>query len=343
MENSLFSQLFHNAYGLEDFATEILAGVLRSDQALLDDFVNKVLGINGCNFRVETQRTYQDLTVDMVFSNKDTLCFLENTVQPIVAEQQALLEKCQTVLLAKHPNAYLRYCSKYYDMQPIKGIDFAPFRWADVCAFLESYSKNSLVRAFIDFLEENNMRGITELSTDDFVAISTLSDTLEKMDECLDSIAAEFTMLFGYPSRGAPKETLERLKLLVELNSYRMMKQDILLGGGGWSEITACFDYEKLTGTSTSLAVWYWCDAVHHQYALLKELFKQNKRIFLNNPGFIFEERPMGIRIIMQKPLTAFDDESNKLEAIHDWFIETLMIFRKFAEKTPELNWNIPQ
>ena len=63
MENPLFSQLFHNTYGLEDFITEILAGVLRSDPALLDSFVNKVLGIKGRDFIVETQRIYGDLTV----------------------------------------------------------------------------------------------------------------------------------------------------------------------------------------------------------------------------------------------------------------------------------------
>ncbi|MEN8217940.1 MAG: hypothetical protein ABFS56_16540 [Pseudomonadota bacterium] len=346
MENPLFTKLFHNSYRLEDFTTEILAGVLRSNQALLDGFVNKVLAIKGRNFSVETQRTYQDLTVDMVFSNNKTLCFMENTVQAVVTEQREQLEKCEAILLdqqPEHPNVYLRYCSKYYDTQQIKSIDFAQCRWADVCAFLESYSENPLVTAFLEFIEENNMKGITELTTDDLTAISTLNDTLRKMDECLDSVAAEFTMLFGYPGMGAPKNTLERLKLLVEFNSYRMMKQDLLLGGGGWSEITLCFDYEKLTGTSTNLAVWYWCDRAHKQYGLLKALFRQNKQIFASHPGFLFEERPMGMRILLQKPLTAFNEDSNQLQAIHDWFVETLKVFRKFADKTSKLNWNIPK
>ncbi|OAD18817.1 hypothetical protein THIOM_005577 [Candidatus Thiomargarita nelsonii] len=346
MENSLFSQLFHNAYGLEDFTTEILAGVLRSNQALLDGFVNKVLGIKGRHFSVKTQRTYRDLNVDMVFSNNKTLCFLENTVQAVVTEQLAHLEKCEEILLAQqaeYPNIYLRYCSKYYDTQPLKRIDFAQCRWADIGMFFKSYSENPLVSAFLEFLEENNMKGITELTTDDLIAISTLNETLRKMDECMDSVAAKFTMLFGYPSRGAPKNTLERLKMLVELNSYRMMKQDILLGGGGWSEITLCFDYEKLTGTSTQLAVWYWCDKSHNQYELLKNLLRQNKHLFSTQGGFLFEERPMGMRIILQKPLSAFDDNSNQLQAIHNWFVKTLEVFRKFADETPKLNWNIPQ
>lgn len=347
MENQLFNKLFNNTYGLEDFTTEVLAGVLRSNQTLLDEFVNKVLAIKGKNFVVDTQKNYQDITVDMVFSNKESLCFLENKVQDFVHEQMNQLEKCEAVLLMErqeHLNIYLRYCSKYYDTQPLKGINFAQFRWADVCAFLDAYvDKNPMVKAFLDFIQENNMKGITELNADDLGAMSILNETVRKMDECLDSVAAEFTMLFGYPSQGAPKETLERLKLLVQLNSYRMMKQDILSGGGGWSEITVCFDYEKLTDAATTLAVWYWCDQGHNQYERLKDLFRQNKHIFSIHSGFLFEERPIGMRIIIQKPLAEFDSETNQLKAIHDWFVETLRTFRKFADKTSQLGWNIPR
>lgn len=346
MKNPLFSKLFQSHYQLKEFTTEVLAGVLRSDQALLDSFVNKVLGINGKNFVVDTQRLYQDVTVDMVFSNDETLCFLQHTVQAVAEKQMALLGKCQALLLTEpqeYSEVYLRYCSKYYDAPSIEDIDFAKFRWTDVGAFFQSYSNNPLVSAFLEFLEENNMKGIMELSTDDLIAISALNETVRKMDECLDSVAAQFTMLFGYPSQCAPKETVERLKLLVELNSYRMMKPDILSGGGGWSEITICFDYEKLTGTSTHLAVWYWCDRAHNQYQLLRKLFKQHQHIFSSQPGFLFEERPIGLRIILQKPLTAFESEPDQLQSIHNWFVQTLKIFRKFADKTPKLNWNIPR
>lgn len=345
MENPLFSRLFNQAYELEDFATEILGGVLRSDQTLLDSFVNQVLGIKGNQFSVETQAAYHDLTIDMVFHNEQTLCFLENKIDAFMREQMAHLEKCEAILLTEqrdNQNPYLRYCSKYYDTQPIKGINFAQFRWADVCTFLETYTNNPLVSAFLDFIKEREMKGITELDTNDLLAMSALNNTISKMDECLDSIAAEFTMLFGYPTRGRPKETLERLKLLVQLNSYRMMKQDIFGGEGGWSEITVCFDYEKLTSPSTMLSVWYWCDRSHSQYETLKELFKQNKHIFAIQPGFLFEERPIGLRMLIQKSLTDFKDEPHQLQAIHDWFVETLWVFRKFADKTPQLKWNLP-
>ncbi len=102
MENPLFSKLFQNHYRLKEFTTEVLAGVLRSDQALLDSFVNKVLGIKGKNFVVDTQRLYQDVTVDMVFSNDDTLCFLEHTVQAVAEKQMTLLENAKPYYL---PNA----------------------------------------------------------------------------------------------------------------------------------------------------------------------------------------------------------------------------------------------
>jgi hypothetical protein len=172
--------------------------------------------------------------------------------------------------------------------------------------------------------------------------MSSLNETIKKLDECLDSVAAEFTMLFGYPSRGAPKERSERLKILVQFNSYRMMKQDILSGGGGWSEITICFNFEKITHPNTTLAIWFWCDKSHSQYELLKEQFYKNKHIFSINTGFLYEERPIGLRILIQKPLNEFHSEANPLQAIHDWLIETLWIFRKFVDKTPQISWHIP-
>jgi len=346
MENPLFVKLFQRGhYSLEDFTTEVFAGVLRSDQTLLDTFVNQVLGIQGTNFGLETWETYGDFTIDMIFSNQESLCFLENNTQAMAEKKITLLEKCEALLLSEQTqlmNVYLRYCSKYYNQQPKKSVDFAQFRWTNVFSFLESYRENSLVKAFLEFLEENQMKGLTELNVEDLGAISTLNKTLHKMDECLDSVAAEFTMLFGYPSQGAPNRTSERLKLLVEFNSYRMMKHDILLGSGGWSEMTICFDYEKISSASSNLAVWLWCDRTHSQYELLKEFFRQNKYIFAVQSGFLFEERPIGLRIIIQKPLSDFKAKSN-LHAIHNWFIETLRVFKKFAHKTPQLTWNIPQ
>jgi hypothetical protein len=341
---ALFSKLFNHDYNLEDFATEVLAGVLRSDQTLLDNFVNELLGIKGEHFVLETQKNYGDLTVDMVFTNEKTLCFLENKIDAWVKEQVGQLEKCGAFLLTQQPSlkVYLRYCSKYYDTQPIKGINFAQFRWAEVCQFLTNYLKNPLVKAFIDFIEEQDMKGITTLTTEDLFAMSSLNETIKKLDECLDSVAAEFTMLFGYPSRGAPKERSERLKILVQFNSYRMMKQDILSGGGGWSEITICFNFEKITHPNTTLAIWFWCDKSHSQYELLKEQFYKNKHIFSINTGFLYEERPIGLRILIQKPLNEFHSEANPLQAIHDWLIETLWIFRKFVDKTPQISWHIP-
>ena len=47
MENQLFCKLFtHSSYKLEDFATEVLAGILSSHPSLLDSFVNKILKIS---------------------------------------------------------------------------------------------------------------------------------------------------------------------------------------------------------------------------------------------------------------------------------------------------------
>jgi hypothetical protein len=81
MENQWLSKLFtHSTYRLEDFTTEVLAGILCSDQTLLDSFVSIVLKIEGSDFKLETQKVYSNSKINMVFFNDRTLCFLENQV-----------------------------------------------------------------------------------------------------------------------------------------------------------------------------------------------------------------------------------------------------------------------
>ena len=65
---------------VEDFTTEVLAGVLQSDPTLLTNFVNQVLEIEGDGFTVTTQVSFSNARIDMVFTNNTTVCFLENNL-----------------------------------------------------------------------------------------------------------------------------------------------------------------------------------------------------------------------------------------------------------------------
>lgn len=343
MQNQLFGKLFsRSSYVLEDFATEVLTGILRSEQALLDDFVNNVLKIQGKNFSVETQKNYGNLKVDIIFVNKDSLCFLQSKVDSFVETRQ--LEQLKNVLngQSESSHVYLRYCTKYYADKSIKGINFDQFRWEDIYVFLKAYSENPLIREYIDFLEENKMDCVEELKTDELEAIEQLPETIRKMDVCLDSVAAEFTELFDIPTIGAPAQTQERLQDLLKFKQYHMTKAPLLQGGHGewgWSDVRIGFTYIEAKAYVFS---WYWCGKTHAQHELLKTRLKEYQALFTGYPDLTIQDEPQWLIVLFKKPLADFNKTARPLQAIHNWFIEHMRLLKQFSEKTPELNWNLP-
>lgn len=86
MENRLFINLLklYSSYRKntprEDFFTEVLAGVLQSDQQLLNDYAREVLKLPEDQFSLTTQARYSDSVIDMVFEGKRCICFVENKI-----------------------------------------------------------------------------------------------------------------------------------------------------------------------------------------------------------------------------------------------------------------------
>jgi len=165
----------------EDYCTECLASILRSNSDILQLFVKKVLGINTDKIgivepiEVYTQRSYRTIEgelgiVDLVFESEMMLCFLEMKVES--GEGYKQLEKYQQIL-KERPNAginlYLRYCSLYVDEK--EGYDnFHQFQWVDIANFLKHYTKeNYLVNEFYQFLKENRMTGNERFTHEDLV------------------------------------------------------------------------------------------------------------------------------------------------------------------------------
>ena len=82
-----------NKTPLEDFNTEILVGILQRDSKLLDSFVNNILKIDGTGFSIESQVKYTldndiNCIIDMVVSNEENICFIENKVNSSEGERQ---------------------------------------------------------------------------------------------------------------------------------------------------------------------------------------------------------------------------------------------------------------
>ncbi len=213
MANTLFIELLKlysdssTKTPFEDFTTEILSGILQSDQGLLDKFVNTILGITGNDFSVTTQVSYSNSKIDMVFENATTLCFLENKVEATEGYEQ--LSKYANILIQEgaQRHIFLRYCTKYYDKKsaeeyiPLDNKHFSQFRWLDVYKFLHDHDQTyPIVDAFLTFLEENNMSSIPEFTERDILAMKEIIHTAQKIEACLEVIKPIFMKLFGRPS-----------------------------------------------------------------------------------------------------------------------------------------------
>lgn len=145
---------------IEDFTTEIFASILTKDNELLTTFMNEVLLVEGCNFKIETQQKYYlqndiDCIVDVVIHNQDTLCFLENKVNSPEGYRQ--LERYKKVLeqFQKQKNIHLRYCTKHYDLKQITDINFHQIRWQDIHRFLLDHDDDSMIADFFGLPKED--------------------------------------------------------------------------------------------------------------------------------------------------------------------------------------------
>lgn len=210
---------------LEDFVTELLAGVLQTDQQLLDRFVNEVLLIDGVAYKVDSQVFFslpsdQNCIIDLVFENDSTICFLENKVAS--GEGQRQLERYVAVLdrldRERVKKTYLRYCTKNYDPKTVTACSFYQFRWQRVYEFLDKQEQTDIIRAFLELLRGEKMAGIKDFSIEDIVIMKGIQDVIAKMDEVLDLSRLAFIQHFGQPYQ----RDHERLKQIPTYNRYSL-------------------------------------------------------------------------------------------------------------------------
>jgi hypothetical protein len=339
MVNTLFIELLNLCANssqktpFEDFTTEILAGILQSDQELLDNFVNTILGITGNEFSVTTQVSYPNSKIDMVFENTTILCFLENKVEATEGYNQ--LRKYAEILLQEEAKAhiFLRYCTKYYDKKlpgeytPFDSKYFSQFRWVDVYKFLhDNYQANPLVNAFLTFLEENNMSSIPEFTDGDLLAMKEISHTVKKIEACLEVIQPIFTKLFG---RSSPVVDLKQYK------RYGMRRTDIFAGSSAFSALSLAFSFEE----EPTVFISCFCGKQHRMNSAYTKLVMSKEM----PQELQWRKSKYGISAWFQKPLSDFIIYTNQFEEIRQWFIEKMNTWFEIMRANPQISWNLPE
>ncbi len=314
----------------EDLTTEFLAGVLESDQELLNSFVNELLQIAGSDYSVFTQKIYkagEDVNdknkpfrrIDMVFSNRDNLIFLENKIESEEGTDQ--LKAYYDILKKEKPegNYYLRYCTKYYDPKNPEdygdGYIFLQLRWGQVATFFHNCrEQNSLVREFPLFLRRHGMGQIESFKEEDRKTMQSVFTTLEKMHQSLELITHSFEKYFeDIPS----KSWAEQLRIR---NRYGILSRHGIFIDKSSVFVGFCFD-EHLNEEAPVLQVLWWCKPDNDSAIL--DLAKQEK-FKCYNWGTV------GIGVSVEEPLSNFPDRENQATEINRWFETKMKMVNQF-------------
>lgn len=316
---------------LEDYVTEILVGLLKSDSRILEDFAKDILNIEGEGFKIESQRKFfleddVDCIIDVVLENDSTLCFLENKVNSVEGNRQ--LERYTKVLKNTNKNIYLRYCTKYYDKKDIKDIDFKQFRWINVYKFFEKYKENILVTEFLDFLRGENMNSAGDFNFEDMIVLSNINSTFSKINECFDCIKNILPNDFKLSKRTST------IKQFNNSDGYWLWEEYIF--GKGYSEYYIGFAISEIDDKVIPvLNAGIKCEKGNDKFDKFKIAIERD------NISFDFKDvDEYEAMAWFEEPISNFISSKNQLEEIEKWFrlkIEQLIQFKSINK---HLDWN---
>lgn len=296
---------------LENFATEVLVGILKKEKSLLDKFVNSTLGITGSNFDIESQVYHFGKYIDIEIKNEDTLIFIENKVNSPENDQQL---KNYHEILNKHKDGHLILCTRYIEGS-YNLTNFHQIRWLSIYDFLKDNNKNdSIINIFLDFMITNNLGSEVKFKPEDLIQISSTKEILVKFNE--------YKIIF---KRAFTKEISDKF------NEPDVFKRIL-----GYGDLIVQKEYKNglwiVTGLSFNdqprLTAWIW---IHKTIidneiimALLRNEFGENV------PTIKIHEKGLEIFSLLA------DDEQN----IEGWYTINLKRIKNFIVKTNnELNW----
>lgn len=333
---------------MEDFCTETLAGILRSDPELLQRFAEEILQLpSEESYNLKTQKSYYSdadgkSIVDMVFESGSTLCFLEMKVHASEGYQQ--LEKYSKILfeysMNKNKNVYLRYCTLYHDEKDgvSLGDNFQQFRWVNIAKFLENQiEKNQLINEFYQFLKENKMAGNERFTYEDVIGLKNLNGVFEKVNGVFNEIKKPLEDKFG-KSGGGITNTGQIM------NHGRLSIYCLNVIGTDPSEVLVGFNFQgSKAGEGPFISVHLWLGNQNESYDKFKSKFKDDeKKIFdaFKSNTVSFRDKS-GIGLFFEKPVSDFLEIDNQFSSITEWIIQCLNDIDDFKKNYPELGWTI--
>lgn len=311
---------------LEDFTTEVLAGILHLYPDIMDKFCKEILKVEGTGLRVKTQVTYphedRGVRVDLVIENGETLIFIENKVES--DEGYFQLGRYADVLdrYTGSKQAFLFYCTKYTDPKDVHRHNFRQFRWMDVAQLLERRFPLPQVKDFLEFLKYYGMHSETNFELSDLVGMSTVTPLMRKMFDYLDLIRPPFTERFGKrinnPDIGLQLKRWGRVNFL----------KNPFFSSGAASEIGVGFDLND----EPKLYVWlWWAQGIKDAAAFNTAIQKSTIPFTWKQDGFA----------TFKYPLKRLVNESDMRGSVLKWYEEKFDLMNQFIQENPSFGWRM--
>jgi hypothetical protein len=156
----------------------------------------------------------------------------------------------------------------------------------------------------------------------DLIAFQEVNQLIKRMDNYFDKIKPSFNKILGYRLKD-----ISPIKQIKEHSRYILLMD--LPFGSGYSELGFGF---KFSGTAC-LTIWIWCSEKNSKSKSFKDaLTNYDLNIIKSN-----KENWLGL----DKPISDFLSFENMDIAIEEWFINSFITIKKFAEDNPQLEWNI--
>lgn len=318
---------------LEDFTTELLCGILNSNERLKKSFILEFLKLPEGEYKLKTQVRYplkndRDCIVDFILESDSFVCFVENKVESIEGPRQ--LERYSLILdkLELNKHTKLIYCTKYNDPKTNISHDFKQIRWYQIATFLKKFGEDNIAQEFIYYLNKNDMEKELTLNAVDFLSLNNLQNVINKAHEYLDRVKPLFEDIFNSQKKLKVKDGFD-IKQIIRHNRLIYYYQDII-SSKGWSEIKYGFLFN---GPVAYVGVWL--EKTNPNYKKLIEYSKDYRN------QFSIGELDQGLFVELKKDISCYLNDENAESQILNWYKDSFRQFSDFIKSTPEIEWNI--
>lgn len=316
---------------LEDFTTEVFAGLLNIEEEIKDDFIRNFLGLPPGTYKIFTQAHYElsndtNCIVDLIFKSEDITCLVENKVNSKEGFRQ--LERYGKILdtyLSETNQTYLFYCTKYFDNKEYIGHNFKQFRWFQIAKFLKKYNSNKLVQEFLNFLTTHDMAQELTFDAKDFITLENLQNLLNLTSGYMDRVKPLFETTFKSSSKVIDGKNFSEV-----VNHNRLIySYKHILSEDGWTELKYGFQLNPPT-----VYVGLWIDKTNRQFLNIKERTT-------TETDFLIEVRSNGMSIELKKNISIYLNNEQADFEITEWYKESFQKFSDLIRRLHDLDWKI--